>query len=236
LIIGLRHDIDNTYGLRGGLPKVIGLEKRYDVKSTIFVRVDILRSKRDCEFLREISHEGWEIGLHLINTIEDASLTPPREELRILREIIGAEIYGVTPCGKTIGFKGDITWRVMDSLGLEYMEGYGLPNFSVKTFVMPTHLSLDIYYVRKFGEEEGYQKFKEDLLRQLEIDGVATVLTHPEWFVRSVGGNGLMKIPLTIFRVKMMNRVYERFLSEFRDKVVFKRYIDLYRLIKEGKC
>lgn len=45
-----------------------------------------------------------------------------------------------------------------------------------------------------------------------------------------------MKIPLTILRVKMMNRVYERFLGEFRDKVVFKRYIDLYRLLKGRRC
>lgn len=235
MIIGLRHDIDNTYGLRRGLPKVIDLERKYDVKSTIFVRVDVFRSKRDCEFFRKISYEGWEIGLHLINTINDASLISPTEELRVLREIIRADIHGVTPCGKTIGFKGDITWRVMDSLGLEYMEGYGQPNFDVKTFVMPTHLSLDTYYVRKFGEKKGYQKFKEDLLHQLENNGVATVLTHPEWFVRSVGGSGLMKIPLTILRIKIMNKVYERFLSEFRDKVVFKRYIDLYRLLKERK-
>lgn len=104
MIIGLRHDIDDTYGIRRGLPKVIGLERRYGVKSTIFVRIDVLRSKWDCEFLRKISREGWEIGLHLANTIGDESLMPPREELRILREIIGVDIYGVTPCGKTIGF------------------------------------------------------------------------------------------------------------------------------------
>ncbi|MEM3480062.1 MAG: hypothetical protein QXV74_08510, partial [Candidatus Bathyarchaeia archaeon] len=141
----------------------------------------------------------------------------------------------VTPCGKTIGFKGDITWMVMDSLGLEYMEGYGSPNFNVKTFIMPTHLSFDIYYVRNYGEEDGYRKFKEDLMRKLDNKGMATVLTHPEWFVRSVGGRGLIKIPLTILGVKMMNKVYEKFLSEFKDKVLFLRYVDLYRLFKEGK-
>jgi len=79
----------------------------------------------------------------------------------------------------------------MDSLGLKYMEGYGMPDFKVDTFVFPTHLSLDIHYVRNFGEKEGYQKFKEDLLQQLSQNGIATVLVHPEgckkcskpWFV-----------------------------------------------------
>jgi len=73
----------------------------------------------------------------------------------------------VTSCGKTIGFKGEVTWRVMDSLGLNNMEGYGKPEFEAKTFVMLTHLGFDIYYVRRFGEDEGYRKFKEDLMKQL---------------------------------------------------------------------
>ncbi|MEM2570081.1 MAG: hypothetical protein QXT67_09135 [Candidatus Bathyarchaeia archaeon] len=235
LFVGLRHDVDNTYGLRKGLPKVINIERRHDVKSTIFVRIDIFHSERDYKFLRSIFYEGWEIGLHLINTVNDPSLISPSEELKILREIVGTNVHGVTPCGKTIGFKGDITWMVMDSLGLEYMEGYGSPNFNVKTFIIPTHLSFDIYYVRNYGEENGYRKFKEDLMRKLDNKGVATVLTHPEWFVRSVGGRGLIKIPLTILGVKMMNKVYEKFLSEFKDKVLFLRYVDLYRLFKEGK-
>jgi hypothetical protein len=55
----------------------------------------------------------------------------------------------------------------MCSLGLKYVEGYDMPDFKVKIFVFPTHLSLDIHYVRNFGEKEGYQKFKEDLLQQL---------------------------------------------------------------------
>ena len=227
MIVGLRHDIDNVYGLRWGLPKVVSLEKKYGVRSTFFVRVDVIRSRKDREVLRRIVDEGWEVGLHLINTVGDPKLPSPKGELELLKKLVGAPIYGVTPCGKTIGFKGDVTWKTMDSLGLEYMEGYGLPKFSVNTFVMPTHLSFDIYYVRNFGEREGYLRFKKDLLQKLEKDGLATVLTHPEWFVRSVGGRGLMKIPLTLFRKKMMNRVYDRFLHEFKHKVEFKRYVEL---------
>jgi len=233
LIIGLRHDIDEVYGLRWGLPKLISLEEKYDVRSTLFVRVDVVRSDKDCSALRRIVDGGWEVALHLINTIGDSGLPSPRGELELLKKLVAVPVYGVTPCGKTIGFKGDVTWRTMDSLGLDYMEGYGVPDFSVKTFVMPTHLSFDIYYVRNFGEKEGYRKFKKDLLCKLEEDGLATVLVHPEWFVRSVGGHGLMKIPLTLLRKGMMNKVYDKFLCEFKGKIEFKRYIDLHHLIKK---
>ncbi len=123
--------------------------------------------------------------------------------------------------------KGDVTWRIMDSLGLDYMEGYGMPDFKVDTFVFPTHLSFDIHYVRNFGEKEGHRRFKEDLLHRLKRDGLATVLVHPEGFVRTVQGNGLMKFPLTLLRKGMINKVYDKFLCEFKNKVELKKYIDM---------
>jgi hypothetical protein len=232
MIIGLRHDVDEVYGLRWGLPKVISLEEKYDVRSTFFVRVDVVRSDKDCSALKRIVNDGWEVALHLINTIGDSSLPSPEGELGFLKKLVGVPVYGVTPCGKTIGFKGDVTWRTMDSLGLDYMEGYGVPNFRSYTSVLPTHLSFDIYYVRNFGEKEGYRRFKKDLLRKLENDGLATVLVHPEWFVRSVGGHGLIKIPLTMLRRKMMNKIYDKFLCEFKGKVEFEKYINIYHGLK----
>ena len=102
-----------------------------------------------------------------------------------------------------------------------------MPDFKVDTFVFPTHLPLDIHYIRNFGEKKGYQKFKEDLLQRLEREGIATVLVHPEGFVRSVQSRGLLKIPLTLLRKGMMNKVYEKFLSEFKDKVEFKKYVEI---------
>jgi hypothetical protein len=115
----------------------------------------------------------------------------------------------------------------MDSLGLNYMEGYGMLDFKVDIFVFPTHLSFDIYYVRNFGEKEGYRRFKEDLLHRLKRDGLATVLVHPEGFVRTVQGHGLMKFPLTLLRKGMINKVYDKFLCEFKNKVELKKYIDM---------
>ena len=229
MIIGLRHDVDTVWGLRRGLPKVITIEKKHDVKSTFCIRVDVLRSDKDCAILRQIVGEGWEIALHLINTIDDSRLSSSRNELERLKELLDVPVYGVTPCGTTIGFKGEITWRVMDALNLDYMEGYGVPEINVETFVFPTHLSFDIYYVRSFGEKEGYRRFVNDLMHKLKEEELATVLVHPEWFVRTVGGHGLIKIPLTLLRKKMMNQVYEKFLSDFKNKVEFERYIDIYK-------
>jgi hypothetical protein len=226
-IVGLRHDLDTVYGLRWGLPRIVAIEKKCGVRSTLFVRVDVVRSDKDKRFLKALAADGWEIGLHLINTVNDSGFLSPEEELKRLKELLDVPIYGVTPCGTTFGFKGDVTWRIMDSLGLKYMEGYGMPEFKVNCFVFPTHLPLDIYYVRNFGEKEGYVRFKEELLRRLESVGLATVLVHPEGFVRSVQGGSLMKISLTLLRKGMMNKVYDKFLCEFQNKVKLKKYIDI---------
>jgi len=199
-------------------------QKKYDVRSTFFVRVDVVRSDKDSRALKRIVDEGWEIGLHLINTVNDSGLLSPEGELKLLKKLLDVPIYGVTPCGATIGFKGDVTWKIMDSLGLKYVEGYGMPDFKADTLVFPTHLSFDIYYVRNFGEK-GYRRFKEDLLHRLKRDGLATVLVHPEGFVRTVQSHGLMKIPLTLLRKGMMNKVYDKFLCEFKGKVEFKKYL-----------
>lgn len=37
MIVELRHDVDEAYGLRCGLPKVISLEEKYGVTCTFFV-------------------------------------------------------------------------------------------------------------------------------------------------------------------------------------------------------
>jgi hypothetical protein len=178
-VVGLRHDVDTVYGLRWGLPKIISIEKKHDVKSTFFVHIDVIRSDKDKRALKRIADEGWEIGLHLINTINDSGLLSPEGELKLLKKLLDVPIYGVTSCGSTI------------------------------------------------GEKEGYQKFKEDLLQQLSQNGIATVLVHPEGFVRSVQSHGLLKVPLTLLRKGMINKVYDNFLYEFKNKVKFKKYIDI---------
>jgi len=219
MCIGLRHDIDNEWAIIKGVPKIIALEKKYNVKSTFFTRVDALKSERSRNYLLSLQDEGWEIALHLINTINTSKYPSASEELDILRSF-GFKVYGVSPCGKTIGFKGEKTWRVMDTLGLDYMCGYNTPIKELRTFIMPNHLSFDIHYIRKYGETNGYKRFIEDLDSQILQKGYVTVLVHPEWFVRSVGKQvdslfmyRMYKILYTLLKKNLMTRVYEKFLK-----------------------
>ena len=64
-------------------------------------------------------------------------------------------------------------------------------------------------------------------MQQLSQNGIAMVLEHPEGFVRSVQSHGLLKIPLMLLRKGMINKVYDIFLYEFKNKVKFKKYIDI---------
>ncbi|MBS7656940.1 MAG: hypothetical protein QXI71_03445 [Candidatus Bathyarchaeia archaeon] len=236
-MIGLRHDVDNIYGLRDGLPKLIRIEEKFGIRSTIFVRTNIMPEKSDKEYIKQLEDKGWEIGLHLTNTINTSEFPSPKDELRFLRNI-GLNIQGVTPCGQTIGWKGEVTWKTMDSLGLQYMEGYGIPDFETKTFVMPTHLTLDHGYVKKFGENKGYQLFTQDLDVILQQRGHATVLSHPEWFVRSLGYNSkhrtvirLTRVIFTALSKRLMSNVYNQFLTDYNEKTKFMRYIDLMKYL-----
>ncbi|MGD0329223.1 MAG: hypothetical protein ABSB40_02110 [Nitrososphaeria archaeon] len=234
MIIGLRHDVDTVWDLKWGISKVIALERKYKVRSTFFVRTDLLNSEKYCNYLRQIESEGWEVGLHLINTTNDPKLPASTNELNFLKERV-ANINGVTPCGSTIGFRGDATWVTMESLGLKYMEGYGFPNYQVKTFVMPTPIDFDLYYVRNFGAKEGYVRFKKDLKKKLNRSELVTVLVHPLYFVLSVGTKGrLNKYVMTILKQRMMNEVYEDFLFDFRPDTKFMTYIDAYYTISSN--
>nr|HDO80695.1 hypothetical protein [Candidatus Bathyarchaeota archaeon] len=219
-MIGLRHDVDYYLGLRLGLPRLMELEKRYGVRSTIFVRVELLKSERDIALLKAAEEGGWEIGLHLANTINAKRAL---EELKELRSH-GFNIRGVSPCGKRggPGWRGDKTWSVMDCLNLEYICGYGKPAFKTQTRVFPVdHVTLDTLIETR--GKDGYQVFKKLIQESLRKKGVASVLTHPEYFLFSVGCKlptrrmlieWPVKILYTLLRKNMVPKYYEAFLAE----------------------
>ena len=226
MIVGLRHDVDTVYGLRWGLPKIISIEKKYDVRSTFFVRVDVVHSDKDLRVLKRIADEGWEIGLHLINTINDSKLMSPEDKLKSLRKLLGVPIYGVTPCGSTIGFKGDVTWRIMDSLGLIYMEGYGMPDFRWTLLCFRhtcplTFIMLGILERRK--DIEGLRRIcciglnGMDWQQFLCIRKVCENCARP-WFD---------EVSFNVAEKRDDNKVYEKFLCEFKNKVELKKYISM---------
>jgi hypothetical protein len=41
-----------------------------------------------------------------------------------------------------------------------------------------------------------------------------------------------LKIPLTLLRKGLINKVYDNFLCEFKDKVEFKKYIEIYHHLR----
>lgn len=57
MIVGLRHDVDEVYGLRWGLPKIISSENKCGVRSMFFVRLDVIRSDKDCSVLDSLVGE-----------------------------------------------------------------------------------------------------------------------------------------------------------------------------------
>jgi len=229
-MILLRHDIDTVWGLRKGVPLVMKLEENYGVRSTFFVRVRVLKNESDWKLLKELQDAGWEIGLHLDNTDGRRNMPPPEWELNVLCEH-GLVIHGVTPHGTVIGWNNPPkNWLVMDKLGLKYIDGYGDPPVGLKSLVVKTHLSLDIYYIKRYGVKKGYKLFKKDLENRLHNNGYASVLTHPEWFVRSVGivGSGFftksINFLMTLLDIRKLTDVYNFFLSEYYAKCF--RYID----------
>ncbi len=229
--------MDNNLGLRLGIPKILEIEKKHDVRSVFFVRFDEISSANDVELLQDIVRDGWEVGLHLVNTDgrkgtyhrnEERSFIRPEDELQNLKHLLDVPIYGVTPCGSTIGWSGETTWRILDALNLEYIEGYGKPIDNLNSFVFLGHLTMKDYII-KFREDKGLREFNLALDNRLDECCLSSVLSHPIWFVKPVGPRRtfLEKMEKWINQVLGLNLLcspYHRFLDFYRGKVRFMNY------------
>lgn len=234
MLIGLRHDVDSRHGMEKGIPVVVRTENRVDARSTFYVRAALLRrtSREIVNYLLKLQDDGWEIALHLDNTTGSQDLPAPKEELDVLRGA-GFEVYGVSPHGGVIGFRGDETWRVMDSLGLKYMAGYGVPKIPVRTRVAPPHIALEHYVRRGWSLND----FLRDLLSlAVRNEGKAIIQSHAEYFHFSMGVlapdkpraagavvrllktiNKLTVALLTPLRLLTLNGPYSEVLNRLRD-------------------
>lgn len=185
-LVGLRHDVDTGYDFTHGIKPVSKLEDRSDARSTFFVRVRLLRGHLDrVRVLEELQDDGWEIGLHLDNTVASPKDPPPQEELEELIQL-GFRVHGVTPHGGLYGFQGRVTWEVMDSLGLEYMMGY--PPFPKhhRTPIIGPHHTID-FLVKKLGVKMGVKALLQQLGSDIGERGYGVVLMHPLYMKFSVG-------------------------------------------------
>jgi len=233
IVIGLRHDVDTSFGILKGIPKTIEIERTYGVKSTFFIRVKALEKSglEGVKILKDIEEEGWEIGLHLDNIWNIKKMPSPLEELKELQSY-GFKIYGVTPHGGIFHPKRNIVWYVLDSLGLKYIQGYGECPINIKSIVIPSHITLD-WFIKRYGYKDGYNRFIRKLYENLSKWNIGIVMTHPEYMILSPGlinyigarSKGykarLLKflnkltIPLsTLFRYRVLDDIYRHFLEE----------------------
>jgi len=248
-IIGLRHDVDTSFGILKGIPKTIEIERVYKVRSTFFIRVKALKRSglEGIKILRNIEKDGWEIGLHLDNIWNIRKMPSPLEELQQLQSY-GFKIYGVTPHGGIFHPKRNIVWNVLDSLGLRYIQGYGEYPKNIKSIVIPRHITLD-WFIKRYGYKDGYKRFISKLYENLTKYRIGIVMTHPEYMVlspgllnyigaRSAGYKArLLKflnkltIPLsTLFKYRVLNEIYRLFLEEHR-MYEFKTLYEISKLI-----
>jgi glycosyltransferase involved in cell wall biosynthesis len=59
MIVGLRHDLDAVYGLRGGLPKIVSIERKYGVRMKVCLVSNTEKTWiiQDFEILKELGYE-----------------------------------------------------------------------------------------------------------------------------------------------------------------------------------
>lgn len=247
-IVGLRHDIDTMLGLSRGVPAVMRLEEQMNVRSSFYVRVRLLHDEDLINMLRRAERDGWEIGLHLDNTF---SLADARRELEALRSL-GFNVRGVTIHGGLYGMLGEVTWRVIDGLGLAYAHAGGPPDW-VKTPVIPGHHTLD-YYVGRYGEHEGMRRLIRGIISDLRGSKASVLSSHPEYFVVSAGtmpvvesrlsprirvAKILRKMLIAFYTMLGRNRVapiYRELLGILGEHVALKPLIDVCRVLYSSSC
>ena len=181
-LVGLRHDVDTVLGLLLGVERVVGIEDRFDARSTFYVRLRVVKKlgRRGVRLLERLVDDGWRVGLHIDNTVDHPSLASPWHELLAFEELLGVRVSTATIYGGLFG--GEKRWLLskLCSLGRPVLNVEG-PGFCLS---IPT-VTLDWIVARG-----GRSASEAALQRLLGVSGAGlpvAVLTHPEYFVVSVG-------------------------------------------------
>jgi hypothetical protein len=180
LIIPMRHDIDHKWNV-DFIPKFVEIEEKNNCRSTFFIRTDAIKN---LDYLLTLQDKGWEFGLHLSSSIKDIA----EKQIQELKDL-GFQISGLTCCGsKHIGAKqwfwqtqSEKNWKMLDSLGLDYICGYHNVPTSIQTPVIENGaFSLDIYYIRNYNTD-GLSKMLQVIRYYLENYNlpIYPILTHP---------------------------------------------------------
>ena len=226
-VVLLRHDLDKRFGLPG-VWKILEIEESLGVRSTFFVREDVFTDEGEARvFCEKLVGSGWELAMHLRET---SDVERALEELEVFKAKFGIMPLGVSPCGSGSGWLGEKTWRVMESLSLGYVCGYGEKPSFVKGRVMPNHTTFD-NFVRKYNKRAVEEFFREVTHRNLKVFGI---LTNPEWFVRSTGGSWknkrmyrLSKLVNTLLNRKKLGKPYKILIKTLKEKnAKIVKYVD----------
>lgn len=96
----LLFDTEQLGGVNYGLPRILQLLNKYDVKATFFVTN--LMKKVYPSVVEEIQEQGHEVGLHGMwhEYLSGLSLEEQKTQLRIMAEDFGTEIHGVNFLGR----------------------------------------------------------------------------------------------------------------------------------------
>lgn len=224
----LRHDFDWDSGLTDEVRLIFDIERKFNVKSTIFLRYDRGVSElKYKDFYKSLENEGWEFGLHLANHENKPGYDSPQHELETVKKL-GLNLIGLSACGGTYHWLDPNGWIVQDNVGLKYMcpSSLEIPvGYSMKSIIAPTHLTMDGGYLWFHGDS-GYDKLIHDFTLKLDLNNVLALLSHNTWFYKTI-------VPKNSPNEKVTNtKYYDRFIQHFIDKKdcqfkTFKEYLNL---------
>lgn len=188
----LTHDIDSSKCYRY-LPRLLEIEKKFGLRSSINFLTHWGYTVQP-DYIRSLSKDGFEIGLHGYTHDADLGNKPKRSiERHISRAlkdldfpVVGyrAPAFGVSTELLEVldkkGFKYDSSMKLIDHIGssAELCFPYKYPGLNI--WEIPLTVQDDrVFRDKRLNDEEGVGIVKELVERVIKSNGVAVINTHP---------------------------------------------------------